>query len=273
MARENFVLMHGQVRADPKITIGKEGNLIKAMFMMRVLRRPTTSGEFASKRLQIDCPVIYTRNQEMATQIQELKVGDMIDVRGVITSRECRKSTICPECQHKNVSDGNIVYVTPIYMRKNEHASDDEGLALLKERAEVSNIVNVIGNLCREPNDYTDANGKKYAQYQLAVNRRIHIKEDADEIRTDYPWVKTFGNQAYMDSANLHMGSCVYINGALQTREIERKTICEACGHEYTWKDSAAEIVPYYIGYLANCDTPNTSKEKVNDGEETKRTK
>lgn len=268
MARENFVLMHGQVRGDPKITIDKEGHVVKGMFIMRVLRRPTTSGEFASRRLQIDCPLIYTRNQEMAMRMQDLKTGDMVDIRGVVTSRECRKSTRCPSCEHKNTSAGNIVYVTPIYMRVNEQADEDKGLALLKDRAEVSNIVNVIGNLCRDPDCYTDANGRHYAQYQLAVNRRIHIKEDADEIRTDYPWVKTFGNQAFDDSTYLHMGSCVYINGALQTRKIERKTVCEACGHEYEWRDDAAEIVPYYIGYLANCDTP----EEVDDhGEEAQR--
>ena len=272
MARENFALLHGQVRSEPKITIGKDGSIIKAMFSMRVLRRPTTNNEIIGGRLQIDCPVIYTKNQELAMQIQELKVGDMVDIRGVISSRECRKSTFCPECENKNIIEGNIVYITPIYLCKRENEDEAGGLALLKERSEVSNLVNVIGNLCREPSYYVDGNGKKYAQYQLAVNRRFRIKEDMEDVKTDYPWVKTFGNQAYADSQCLHTGSSVYISGALQTRDIQRNCRCEACGHVYTWTDAAAEIVPYYIGYLANCDVPNTEDEEGDvNGEETQR--
>jgi hypothetical protein len=270
MARENFVLMHGQVRGEPRITIGNDGVITKAMFTMRVLRRPTTNAENINGKLQIDCPVIYTRNQELAQMIQSLKAGDMVDVRGVIASKECRKSTICPECEHKNIKDGNIVYVTPIYICQRESSDDVGGLKMLKERSEISNIVNVIGNLCRDPEYYVDRNKKKYAQYQLAVNRRFRIKEDMEDIKTDYPWVKTFGMQAYNDSMCLHTGSSVYINGALQTRDIERPCTCEKCGAEYTWKDSVAEIVPYYIGYLRGCDVPQGNSEEENiNGEET----
>jgi single-stranded DNA-binding protein len=269
VARENFVLMHGQVRGDPRITINNDGEIIKAMFTMRVLRRPTTNAEMSGK-LQIDCPVVYTRNADMAKQIQNLRDGDMVDIRGAISSRECRKSTICPECGTKNIKDGNIVYVTPIYMCQRGNVDDKTGLALLKERAEISNLVNVIGNLCRDPDYYVDASNRKYAQYQLAVNRRYRIKEDMEEVRTDYPWVKTFGMQAYNDSEGLHTGSCVYISGAIQTREIERSCTCGKCGAEYKWKDSAAEIVPYYIGYLANCTIPEVNEEvQTEDGEET----
>lgn len=260
MARENFVLLHGQVRQDPQITI-KDGAIVKAMFTMRVLRRPTTNVELAGSKLQIDCPVIYTRNEEMALQIQKLRIGDMVDIKGVISSRECRKSTYCPECGNKNVKDGNIVYITPIYLCQRDNADETSGLKLLKERAEVSNVVNVIGNLCREPGYYVDGNGRKYAQYQLAVNRRFRIKEDMEEVKTDYPWVKTFGKQAYDDSLCLHVGSSVYVNGAIQTREIERTCVCENCEAEYKWNDAVAEIVPYYIGYLSNCGTPQNEEE------------
>ena len=92
-------------------------------------------------------------------------------------------------------------------------------------------------------------------------------------MRTDYPWVKTFGMQAYNDSQCLHTGSCVYISGAVQTREIERSCTCAKCNVEYKWKDSAAEIVPYYIGYLANCDVPEVNEEVAKEnGEEIPRT-
>lgn len=254
MARENLVILHGQVRSTPRLLLGANGEFKSIMVCIRVLRRPTTNSEISGAKLQVDCPVIYTRNPDVGAKLQDLEVGDMVDIRGVITSREVKKTTYCPHCEAKNSNPGNMVYVTPIYVcRREVSANDSDGLRMLKERAEISNLVNVIGNLCRDPQYYVDGNGKKYAQYQLAVNRRFRIAEDMADIRTDYPWVKTFGQQAYEDSQNLRTGSSVYISGAVQTREIERTSICESCGQEYVWPDNAAEIVPYYIGYLRNC--------------------
>lgn len=265
MARVNYATLHGQVTGDPRLTINNDGEIKTAMFSMRVMRRPTTVNEYIGANIFIDCPVIYTKNTEMALKIQDLHTGDMVDVTGVITTREVKKSGHCPECSEKNVVEGNIVFVTPIYICKRENVSDSEGLELLKARSEVSNRISVIGNLCREPQYYQDGNGKHYAQYQLAVQRRYRIREEQDEIKVDYPWVKTFGKQALQDAQSLRLGSTVYIDGALQTRKIERTSICAFCGAEYRWEDNAIEIVPYYTGYIKNCMEPETETEVANE--------
>jgi len=247
------VRLHGQVRTSPQIYFDKTGEPLRAMVIIRVLRRPTNNQGFDAK-IYLDNPIIRTRNKEMIEVLSQLKANDMVDVKGVLTSKEVNKKTICPECGAEVINKGNIVYITPIFICRREiGVSDGEGMRLLKERCEVSNEVDVIGNVCREPHYYTDGNGREYAQYQLAVNRRFHIKEDADEIRTDYPWIKTFGRQALEDSKHLRIGSSVYINGALQTREIKRRSECPSCFLEYEWNDAVTEIVPYYIGYLKNC--------------------
>lgn len=256
MARENFVLFHGQVADAPTIHINNNGEPIFAMFPLKVLRRPTTNQGFNSK-LYIDLPIIRTRSKEMIDKIKNIKKFDMIDIRGVLSSKEVIKKSKCPNCEHINASDGNIVYVTPIYLCSRETGlNDKQGLDYLKERNEVSNLINIIGTVCREPQFYTDANGNNYAQYQVACNRRYHIHEDPDETKTDYPWVKTFGAQALKDAESLHISSNVYISGAIQTREITKKVICEECGCEYEKIQPVAEIVPYYTGYLSNCDVP-----------------
>jgi len=266
MARENIVILHGQIRAKPQIYINDGGVEIKAMMSIKVLRRPTNSQGFDSK-LYFDCPVIVTRNPEMIRAIRDLKESDMVDVRGVISTKDIRKSTVCPNCGHKNHDYGSLVYITPIYICARERALNDmDGIQLLKSRSEISNLVNVIGNVCKEPEYYEDSDNRSYAQYPLAVNRRYHIREDADDIKSDFPWIKTFGKQALEDSKCLHVGSSVYISGALQSRTFSRTTICQECSQSYEWTDAVTEIVPYYIGYLANCDVPKNHDEVEPDG-------
>lgn len=251
MARENFVYLYGQVISQPRLRV-KDGEAKSAVFSMKVLRRPSNGQELESK-VFYDCPVIRTQNAEMIAVIRDIAEGDMVLCRGVLTTREYKKSTICPECGDMNTVYGNIVYVTPILLRIEERNKDIvEGTNLLKQNNEISNNVVLIGNLCRNPEFYQDEKKRTYAQYQLAVNRRYRIKEDPDSVRTDYPWIKTFGLQATNDSRCLEVGSSVYISGALQTREISRKTVCQ-CNCEYTWDETVAEVVPYYIGYLENC--------------------
>lgn len=260
MAKNNFTLMYGQVRAKPRLRID-DGEPKQATFSIKVLRRPSNGQGFDSK-LYADCPVIRTKNKEMIKKICELDVGDMVLIRGTLTTKEVLKRAICPQCGKENKAHGNIVYITPIMIRKEEAAQNEtEGIALLKEYNEISNLVEVIGTLCREPHFYIDANNRKYAQYQIAVNRRYRIHEDPDDKKTDYPWIKTFGLQAAEDSKCLAVGSTVYISGALQTREILRTMACEHCSHDYEWDETVAEIVPYYIGYIANCNTSTDGTE------------
>ena len=152
--------------------------------------------------------------------------------------------------------------------KREEEISPEESLKLLKERCEISNIVMVIGTLCREPEIYTDDKNRSFAQYQIAVNRRYRIKEDPAETKTDYPWVKTFGEQALKDVYALHTGSQVYLNGALQTREVARETICENCNKSYEWQDVASEIVPYSTEYLSNCQIEHKDTEKEDENVE-----
>lgn len=253
MAKENLVLLHGQVVGTPKIFINSEGQKVKAAFLVKTLRRASLGSPVSLSKLMIDTPVLWTKNLELIDTVSTLSTGDMVDVRGVITTKELLKTTTCKCCGAKNSVEGNAVYITPIYIcRREQGLTGEQGLQLLKARNEVSNLSMLIGTLCREVQSYRDELNRDYCQYQLAVNRKFRIKEDSAEIKTDYPWVKTFGAQAYEDSKALRTGSVVYINGAIQTRNVERTTTCIHCGTTYLWKDSAMEVVPYSIEYLSN---------------------
>lgn len=268
MAKENLVSLHGQLIAAPKVYVTSDNKYSKGILVLKTLRRPVMKdGIIVGSRLYFDCPIILTKNPQLIKQLFEFNVGDMVDVKGVLSTQEVIKTTVCPQCSYKNSTQGNSVFVTPIYIcRREQELSPADGIRILKERCEVSNTVAVIGTLCRDPEGHEDDKGQHYARYQLAVNRKFHIKEDDPSIKTDYPWVKTFGYQALNDAKGLRMGSVVYINGAIQTREIERVTTCEKCGTKYKWKEQVAEIVPYSTEYLANCIIPEERGDENGEG-------
>ena len=264
MAKENLVILHGAIQCAPRIYANSDGNVNKAMLYMKVLRRPSISEKLSANRIFFDNPIILSKNEKLIAQMSELEKDDMLDVRGVLTTREVLKSTICPNCAAKNSVEGNTVYVTPIYLcRREPKTKPEEALELLKKRCEVSNMIMVIGTRCRDPEFYQAESRSGYVQYQLAVNRKFRIREDPADLKTDYPWVKAYGSQAISDAKCLQTGSVVYINGALQTREVNRTTVCPSCGQSYTWKDAATEIVPYSTEYLVNCLVPEKDETKM----------
>lgn len=262
MARENTVFLHGQICQPPKVAYNKEGEYVRATFPLKIIRRPYRNGEgqIVTGKLNIDVPIILTMDHKLIEIVRELRQGDMVDVKGVLTTREVNKKTICP-CGHQNSVMGNFAFITPIYIcRREPELSETAGFDLLKDRSEISNLVMIIGTLCRDPifYEHADKRGACMTQYQIASNRRYHIKDGHEDERTDYPWIKTVNHQAKDDMEHLKMGSTVYINGALQTRQIERKTVCEECGQEYTWEETVSEIFPYSVEYLMNCVFPET---------------
>lgn len=256
MARENYVLLHGQIYKNASTMLDTEGNVKRVTLALKVIRRPflTGEGQVAAGTLHIDYPIIITTDPVLTRIAADFKEGDMVDIRGVLTTREIKKIAYCPN-GHEVSWLGNFVFVTPIYICPRERGlSETDGLQLLRERAEISNVVMIIGTLCRDPilHEYEDRKGCM-AQYQIASNRRYHIRDGHEAERTDYPWIKTVNKQALEDFAHLKTNSTVFINGAIQSREVERTITCEACGEEFLLKEAVAEIFPYSVEYLMNC--------------------
>lgn len=271
MARENCVLLHGQVYERPRVYLNANGEAKRATFAVKVLRRPflTGEGQIAAGKLYIDYPIVLTSDAELIKVSSTLRKGDMVDVRGVLTTREVTKKSTCPN-GHENTSLGNFVFITPIYIcRREPELNEEQGMELLRARAEISNVVMIIGTLCRDPVFYEYEDKRAcMTQYQIAANRRYHIRDGHDEERTDYPWVKTINRQARDDNEHLRLNSTVFINGAVQTREIEREIICEECGEPYSIKEGVAELFPYSVEYLMNCVFDEAPKTEDTDSKE-----
>lgn len=263
MAKENLSILYGYLNDKPKIYTDKEGNLKKALFSLTVIRRFNTLNLNVTNNIRYDCVLVKTSNVEHIKEIAKLKSKDMVFVKGVLATLNVKKITRCPNCNKEHISIGSQVYVEPIFIETRErNVQENEYISLLQNNNEISNILVCIGTLCREPAYYRDEEtGFNTIRYQLAVNRKYRVLEDPAEKTTDYPWVKSFGNQAVKDCEKLHISSKILIDGCLQAREFLRKTECE-CGEEYEWQDNTIEIVPYSIEYLSNC---NMTEEEIQE--------
>lgn len=267
MARHNDVTLLGQVRA---IRINYDNETpVKAMMSLNVMRRANAK-QSTDGVTKTDTPVIFTTSREQIARMESIKSNDIVLISGVLSTLNRTKPCYCPKCKGKTDVEGCLfTYVTPINIIKiQENASEAEAYATLRENTELSNIVRCIGTLCRDVDFYAgdELNQTSMARYQIAVNRHFRIYEDAEESRTDYPFVISRGKQAVADSKALHINSTVFIRGSLETRPFNRNVVCAICGNEYASSDNATQLVPYNVEYLIDCEKPEPTRQ-INEGE------
>ena len=94
---------------------------------------------------------------------------------------------------------------------------------------------------------YRERNIRNYLS--ISHQKKVQNQKGYD-IRTDFPWVKSYGQIAVNDAKTLKKGAYVFIDGRIQVRQLKRIQECENCGETYEWTDSATEIVPYAVEYL-----------------------
>lgn len=260
MARHNNVSLLGAVQTKATIRVDNQGNYVAAVCPIRVIRGDRDVGD---KRYtpKYDSPFIWSQDSALIKQMAAWEVGDMVEVKGTIATKTIQKSSICPECKRSVRNPGILVYINPIHFMVVKHCdSDEEMLNFLTEHREISNQVQVIGTLVRNPKRLVPMTGLVVTQYPIAINRKFKIQADAPEIKTDYPWVKSYGDNAEADRQHLHMGSDVFVDGCIQARGVTRHAICPDCQMKYDWKDNAMEIVPFSTEYLNNFYTDDDLK-------------
>ena len=187
------------------------------------------------------------------------RINDIVLIKGVVTSKTISKSSYCPHCTDddgnatKNTVNGNLVYVTPIYVKKIESYGEDKQAAIedLVNNREISNQIYVMGTLIKDPKLFTTKKGVQITQYPLAINRKFTIRTDDPNIRTDWPICKSYGEKAREDKIFLRHQAEVIIDGFLQARTVHRHAKCACCGKDYEWKDHMMELVPYDVEYVS----------------------
>jgi single-stranded DNA-binding protein len=252
MAKHNNVVLYGLVTEKPKIVKDENNEPIRCGFSLVAIRGVRDFGnnlDFA----KLDTIKVMTFNKELIKNIEKIESLDMVEVKGSFVTKNVNKSFICENCDTKNVSAGTISFINPIYIGIREKVKDkDEALKLLKQKYEISNQVTLIGMLCRDPRLFKTENGINITTYQMAVMRKYKVRGELVDNTVDFPWIKTYGKLALSDVQSLSKGAYVFVEGVIQTRDVERKTICEHCGNECSWNERIEEIVPYAVEYLRN---------------------
>lgn len=268
MARLNYISLVGVIQEEklPTIVKDKDGNYVTGIAFLRVARGPRAVGD-GRVHMKFDSPIIYTLDPERIKEMDQWKGGDIIHVKGTIATKKIMKSSTCPHCGTKNHFPGVLVYVNPIHFLHGGHVNGNvEAAEFLQNNGEVTNQAFVLGTLVRDPKLLMPKSGLRVTQYQIAMERKYRIKTDDALIRTDFPWVKAYGDNAVADHARLHIGSEIYVDGCLQARQVTRTSTCQnpECAQEYEWQDRAMELVPFATEYLNNY----YSDEEVEEREE-----
>lgn len=230
MAKENYVQLIGKVLS---VKINKEQKIVN--FDVQVIRR---NG-------RIDTPSIVVLSSVFNKAI-DIKNDDFVAVKGILATFETTKTFICPECGEKTSEDGLSTVVIAISVLK---LIGEYSWAELRE---FSNNVFLLSTVCTDIQLRELKSGTKNAQYQVAVNRKLNVREQSDRW-TDYPFVSSLGEQAEQDYLRMEEGSQCFINGGLQTREINKNHTCSKCGASFNVHEKVLEICPYNTEYLNNC--------------------
>ena len=277
MARQNTVMLYGLVAESPLIGKNPDGTEFAAVHVI-VARGKRYVGD-GSGKMKCDNPFIMTREEKMVEEIRQWKKNDIVHIKGVISTKTIKKVSHCAHCGAENRFIGALLYINPIFAeRQGRVENHDEGLSYLYAHMEVSNQAYVIGTLCRDPGKVKSKYDYKIIQYQIAIGRKYRIRTDPPEVRIDYPWVKSYGENAEEDFKRLKIGAEVFIDGFLQARSVRRYSYCGqdsdekghpkknedgspvfkkdaggkpvGCGQQYEWKDRVMELVPYETEYL-----------------------
>lgn len=277
MAKLNIVNLMGVILEDPIIKVTKDGEYVTSTLKILTARRSyQNEKQNLAGIVRSDIQQVVTRSAYLIENfILDLEVGDLVIVKGSLSTREITRKVRCPHCgEIEPTSIGVKVYVDPvtIFKVKSVNESSEEDInKMLVTFSEISNYATFFGTLVREPRyapDYGVA--RREIGMQVALNRKRYIVEDGPDKRTDYPYVRAFGELAEKCSKVLHTGSEIYIEGAIETRELQLEKQCSSCRETFFVNSVAVEIVPYSIEFTEGIDLTPLRNEKygITDDEE-----
>ncbi len=267
MARKNRVTLWGKLLSDPMIStdaITLEPK--KASFFMSVVNQERDTG-LNEEDIIYSEPFVYTEDSKIIKTIMSTnwKKGDLVDVRGVVTTVDATRAAMCPHCNNKNSRPGEVTFITPLFVEKRydgEGLDDKAADKIMREHREISNLVELSGSVCADPHEQRKAkiygdivsrmSYKGLAQFQMAVNRHFFIASDNPTTKTDYPHIVSIGENAEEDLVRLRKDSRITVEGMIVTRNFRKTHTCQFCGEKFDRDEKVTEILTYSTEYHAN---------------------
>lgn len=188
MARENTVLLFGQVSAIRISIDSNTGEPTSARMVLRVTRRTYATSDMRLKGSQRqDEPLVYSRNKAVITHgYNGIKANDMVLVFGCICSKDQPRKFVCSSCgqaQYKELSV--ITYVDPIFVSK--FTGNDAGklVSMIKQAGQneiddfirdvrsmpIQDGVNAFHSIIR----YSEEEGQKKVDASYEISNRVIV--------------------------------------------------------------------------------------------------
>lgn len=250
----NYVRVVGYLLQDPRIQNEGIEDMERVFAYIRTCRRD--ADDVDPDRFE-DIMLMYDGDDEkVMRRMKALKQFDVIDVKGVLNILSGPKSSRCPSCGQINVKEqGTYTYVFPQHVMKLnnilnsfEYNPELPDAILTKHFKEISNICVIGGTVVTEP-ELRGTEKRPVCRYKLGVNRRFYVSSQPD-LKADYPWVYSRGQQALDDKRHLEFDSIIMVDGYIHTRSADVPQRCCNCGCEYTYKDVVTDLIPYAVEYL-----------------------
>lgn len=203
--------------------------------------------------LCLDLHELYPKHTEIIPLTDTERRKPTEDILSILKRRKTNQGNIISikDLEQKDSNGNHLIRIT---VRKEITENDINNE--LRRGAEVSNRITIMGNLCDDPIYTPKEEGGRTCSYQLGIDRKVYIKPDDPEIISDYPWIKSLGDQADSDKNALMKGSLVYVDGSIQARDDYKiEKYCENCHEKNRFMGDTMEIVPYAVEYLRNCMT------------------
>ena len=251
MARENSFTFIGQVVNVPIVLLNEESNNYRITFTLLVVRR---NGRTDYPKIN----VYDLTEQEARNYVQMMRPGVFAIIRGMIATNVVKKPVRCEICGKISKIDTlqtEVISFGKPYVMGEKPKPDDI--------VEFSNRGIVLGSLCSQVFRRDGSGGGVAAQFQMAISRKYHTKDMSVEARTDYPWVKVFGDTASESLKRLRTGSQIYAACAFQTRDVVRHVKCQHCENLLVYEERVGELIPNSVEFLNNCLFESDAKPDV----------
>lgn len=259
MAIHNQVFLYGQITQLPRIIKDEQGNYVQGSGKLTIVsgKRNVNIDGTHSKHAKIEygeLPVA-TGNPELVETMDNIKIGDIVFIKGNIITRNVKKIKKCPSCGAPYEKLGVITFINPIHLSiEKTGLTLDEGETLLKNYGEVSNVATILGTICKAPEVTVQTKKNMIVKFPLAIDRKYFIADDNPETRTDYPVVHVHGKEAGEDILKRYQpGAEVFLDGCVQYRKYKHQQYpCQNpdCQEFVPWDDWTLDIVPYAIEYI-----------------------
>lgn len=251
--KTNTVDLSGYLISNPLVVPANGENDSKIIMHLMTARGTRDTGDGNFSIIKTNIPVL-SKDPKIVEIAGDFQQFDFVRIKCVLTTASKEKTSKCPACEEPYTDTKLISYVEPIYVERIEKCGTEEKAnECLIKHLEVSQEVRLIGHVMFEPISIKNSKGKDICQYQLGVARTYRIHGSRDEEKSDFPWVKSFGKNARDDIKRLKVGTGVLIDGALQSRSVEKIVKCEHCGREFKLEERLLlEVVPYESEYLTN---------------------